>query len=142
MKFMLLIMSFSCLFNHNVPHEDILEVTDLVHAFSKSADERDVDKMQTILHDDFRAIVNQAFGSKEIQYMDKASYLNLLKNEVIGGDDRTVIVLSIDMEEKNAVVKARFAGSELVFTTFIQIVKNSDEEWKVISDLPIIQKVK
>lgn len=135
-------MSFSCLFNADILQEDIAEVTNLVHAFSKSGDERNVVKLEKILHKDYRAIVNQAFGSSEIQFMDKATYLDLLKKKAIGGDTRSVTILSIEMEENNAIVKAKFAGKALIFTTFMQMVKNSEGEWKVMSDLPVIQKVK
>ncbi len=142
MKLSLIIMSFSCFFNHNFPSEDIMEVTKLVHAFSKNSDERNIDKMDNILHQNYRTIVNQAFGSDEIQLMNKTNYLDLLKRKVIGGDKRSVIILSIDMEENNAVVKAKFTGKKLIFTTFIQLVKDSAGKWKIISDLPIIQKAK
>lgn len=140
MKFLILMMSLASFTNQNLPPDDILAVSELVHDFSKSADQRDGKRMQSILHKDFRAIVNQAMGSKEVQLIDKASYLDLMKKEVIGGDTREVTILSIDMEDKNAVVKARFAGKELVFTTFIQAVKTDGGSWKLMSDMPVIQK--
>ena len=45
------------------------------------------------------------------------------------------------MEDKNAFVKARFSGKELTFTTFIQVIQDIDDEWRIMSDMPVIEKV-
>jgi len=141
MKLFLLIISFSCFYN-NYPPTDIADITAAVHEFAKSADDRNIKNMDAILHEDYRAIANQLFGGNEVQLTDKDSYLDLLKKEIIGGDKREVIILSVDLEGQNAVVKAKFTGKELIFTTFIQLVKNNKDKWKVISDLPVIQTAK
>ncbi len=141
MKILFLISSFFCLMSHNFPPNDIQKISEAVHAFSEGADNRDVKQLQNLLHENYRAIVNQAFGSKEVQFMDKTMYLDLLKKEAIGGDTRTVIILSIDMEDNNAIVKAKFTGQELTFTTFIQLIEDVDGEWRIISDMPVIQKI-
>ena len=73
MKIIFLIMSFSCLINHNLPPQDILKISDAVHVFAESADKRDANRLQNLLHENFRAIVNQAFGNKEVQFMDKTT---------------------------------------------------------------------
>jgi len=142
MKLFFLIMSFTCLYNSNPALSDITEITQAVHDFVKSADDRNLKNMDNILHDDYRAITNQLFGGKEIQCTDKSSYLDLLKNEIIGGDQREIKILSVDLEGQNAVVKAKFTGKELIFITFIQLVKNNKNQWKIISDLPIIEMTK
>jgi len=131
----------SMLSMYQEPSTDLLEVSNAVHQFAKNADNHNVSGMQEILHEDFRAIVNQAFGSKEVQIMDKTSYIDLLKAKKIGGDQREVIILSIDLEDKNAIVKAKFAGTKLTFMTFIQLVKDVNGHWSVMSDMPKIDKV-
>ena len=140
MNILVFLMAFSCLGNLQFSSDDIAKVSEAVYEFSKGADTRDVAILDHVLHDNFRAIVNQAMGSKEIQIIDKTTYLELLKKEAIGGDARTVTILSIDMEENNAIVKAKLVGKALTFTTFIQVVKNADGEWQVMSDLPKITK--
>lgn len=141
MKSFLLIMSMSCLYHHHFPPTEVLQVSEAVHAFAKNADEQDVNAMDKLLHEQFRAIVNQAMGSKEVQIIDKGSYLNLLKAKKLGGDTRSVTILSIDLEAQNALVKARFSGKKRTFITFIQLVANAEREWKIVSDLPVIQKL-
>lgn len=141
MKSFILMMSCYCLVHQNTPPKDIMVVSDLVYAFAQSADARDVDRIDTILHKEFRAIVNQAFNSTELQVIDKGTYLDLMRKEVLGGDERTVTILSIDMEDNNAIIKAKFTGKALIFTTFIQAVKDATGTWHIISDMPVIQKI-
>lgn len=141
MKILCFLFSLSFLFNSNFPPNDIGKVSEIVHQYSKSADERNLTTMRELLHEDFRSIVNRAFGSEEIQLMDKTTYLDLMSKKIIGGDQRKVTILSIDFEEKNAVVKARLLGKKMIFNTFIQLVKEADGEWKIISDLPVINKI-
>jgi len=115
-------------------------VVKAVEQFAKSADQRDVKQMDAIMHSNFRAIVNRLFGSEEVSIMDKALYLDLMKQGKIGGDERNVTIESIHFEGKNALVKATFEGKELMFYTFIQLVQETTGDWKVISDMPNIEK--
>ncbi len=140
MFFLMYLLSFSCLINNNFPKSEVIQITETIHSFAKAADDRNFNLMQEVLHDDFRAIVNQLFDSKEVSITDKKTYLNLLKNGIIGGDKRDVIILSMDIEDKNAHVKAKLIGHELKFTTFLQLVQIEQGVWKVISDMPVIEK--
>lgn len=140
MKISIFIMSLFCIINNATQSPDLFQISESVHTFSTSADTRDVDSLQELLHDNFRAIVNQAFGTKEVQFMDKAMYLDLLEKEVIGGDQRFVTILSMDVEERNAVVKAKLVGKDLSFITFIQLIKDIDGKWRIMSDMPLIVK--
>lgn len=142
MKILLLISVWLCAFDVQPPTDDLTAVSKAVHAFSQSADTKDLKKMETVLHDDFRAIVNQAFESEKVEFMDKSLYLQLLKDGKIGGSKRKVELLSIDMTVNTAIVKAKLSGEQLIFTTFIQVVKNAKGEWKVLSDMPQIEVVK
>ena len=37
-------------------------------------------------------------------------------------------------------VKAKFVGEKLIFTSYILLAKGMNEEWKIISDMPDIEK--
>ncbi len=112
-----------------------------VRAFSQNADKQNVEGMTSILHKDFRAIVNRLFGSTEVSLMDKEAYLGLLKAGKIGGDDRTVSISEMTVIENNASVKVVLTGKELKFETIMQLVKDASGNWKVISDMPYISKI-
>ncbi len=120
---------------------DLAKIEAAVHAFSNSGDQRDVSQLEKILHPQFRAVVNRAFGSPELSLMDKTLYLQLMKDKKIGGDKREVFVLQTDLGKNVATVKALFQGRELRFTTFISLVKLENGEWQIVSDMPEIEKV-
>ena len=121
---------------------DFIQISEAVHSFVKAVDKQNTEATAKILHKDFRAIVNQAFGSDKVDILNKTTYLDLMKKGVIGGDERSVLITSIDMVGNNATVKAIFTGKDLVFETFVQLVKNTNGEWRIISDLPTIEKIK
>ncbi|KAA3640200.1 MAG: hypothetical protein DWQ02_02405 [Bacteroidetes bacterium] len=119
---------------------DEAAITKIVHKFAMYADQQDTDKMDKILDDHFRSVVNQLFGSKEVSTMDKSTYLQMLSDKKIGGDKRQVSVLKVDQTANNAMVLARFSGKELHFTTYILLVKDVNGQWKIVNDMPHIEK--
>ncbi|MEM9887118.1 MAG: nuclear transport factor 2 family protein [Bacteroidota bacterium] len=144
MKIMLFLFIASSINSMNIENpikgDDTEAIIQAVELFSDSADKRNVKAMETIMHADFRAIVNRVFGSAEVSIMDKSLYLDLLKQGKLGGEEREVTIESIHLEGHNALVKATLEGKELRFITFMQLVKATSGEWKVISDMPNIEK--
>ena len=120
---------------------DLVAIEQAVRDFSAASDQRSPEKLEMILHPEFRAVVNRLFGSEEVSLMDKATYLQLIKDGKIGGDQRTVHILQLEVVENNATVRAILAGKAMHFTTFLSLVKNADGKWQVISDFPHIQQV-
>ena len=128
--------------SHSTPAElELSNVAEAVKSFAGNADARDAEAMEHLLHPEFRAIVNRQFGSSEVSLMDKAMYVDMLKQGKIGGDTRKVVIQSITLEGHNASVRAEFTGQELRFVTFIQLVQSTNGKWQVISDMPNIYKM-
>ena len=73
--------------------------------------------------------------------MTKDLYLNLISKGTIGGDKRKIEILETDIVEHNASVKAILTGNDHRFTTYLMLVENSDGEWKVINDMPYVEKL-
>ena len=116
-------------------------ISTAVHHFAANADQQDVKKMAAVLDDNFRAVVNRLFGSKEVSIMDKSLYLQLLKDKKIGGSKRDVTILTMNITNNNAAVKAQLVGKNLLFTTYLLLVKNEEGDWKIVNDMPFIEKV-
>ncbi|BDS15528.1 nuclear transport factor 2 family protein [Aureispira anguillae] len=119
----------------------IKAIVEAVENFASNADQQNVAKMEKTLHKDFRAVLNQLFGSKEVSITNKESYLELLKAKKIGGDTRIVTINSVDIQGKNAFVKATFKGKKLNFNTYLLLVEEEKGLWKIISDTPLITTV-
>ena len=136
--FLLIVSMLS--FTTNNDGDDLQLISELVHQYVAAADNQNVKKMDAALHAEFRVVANQLLGSDELSLIDKPSYLELLKAGQIGGDERNVRIRSISQEGKNAVVHVTLTGKQLIFHSFIQMAKGKNGDWKVITDMPQIEK--
>lgn len=135
------ILLFGCLIGTAQDAKDLAKIEALVQNFSSAGDRQDAPELDKILHPQFRAVVHRLFDSPELSLMDKALYLQLMKDKKIGGDQRAAYVLQTDLEGNIAHVKAVFEGKTLRFTTFISLVKLENGEWQIVDDMPKIEKV-
>lgn len=119
--------------------EDLLAVEKAIEQFSAAGDQRDLGQLEKLLHPDFRTVVNRQFGSEEVSLMSKAVYLQLVKDEKIGGDQRQVHFLGVNVVGNNATVHALLLGSKLRFTSFFSLVKAANGDWQIIGDFPHIE---
>lgn len=120
---------------------DLSNIDEAVRAFARGSDQQDAAGLDKVLHPQFRAVVNRAFGSADVSLMDKAAYLQLIRDKKIGGDTRDVHLVQTDITNNIATVKAIFQGKLLRFTTFVSLVKLPDGTWQVVGDMPDIEKV-
>lgn len=116
-------------------------VENAVRQFVKAADQRLEVQVDQVLDENFRAVINRAFGSDELTLIPKTTYLEMLKQGKLGGDDREIEILLTDINGLNAMVKARLRGKAMVFTTYLSLVKNKDNRWLIVSDQPHVQKL-
>ncbi|NJK83354.1 MAG: hypothetical protein HC912_05575 [Saprospiraceae bacterium] len=70
--------------------EDVKLVQLSVQSFVKAADERNTKRLDEVMHDECRVVLNRQFGSKELSIINKALYLQLIQEEKLGGDQRAV----------------------------------------------------
>ncbi|NOS55262.1 MAG: DUF4440 domain-containing protein [Cyclobacteriaceae bacterium] len=108
--------------------------------FAKAGDLRDVAQLKNLLHDDFRLAMNRLFGSETVTLLTKSAYLKMIEDGKLGGDSRSVQILSIDITENNAAVKVAMKGKALTFQSYYHMVKNAAGQWKLINDLPFASK--
>lgn len=142
MKTLISFIIMTTLFMHeSKAQSDKQQVLQVVESFVEFADKQDSSSMSTILHKDYRAIVHRLFGSQETTFMNKSSYLQMLGAKKIGGDKRDVKINYHEVHKNNASVSATFTGTKSVFTSYLFLVKTSDDNWLIISDLPYIESI-
>ncbi len=120
---------------------DLDKIQAAVVSFAQAADQQDAARLDLLLHPQYRAVVHRVFGGKELSLMDKATYLQLIRDKKIGGDTRKVTLLQTDVVNNIAQVRAVFEGKELRFTTYVSLVKLESGEWQVVGDMPDIVKM-
>lgn len=116
---------------------DMEQIQSLINTIVGAADSRNAIILDKHLHPEFRVVANR-FGGNDAKVLPKKVYLDLIKAGKIGGDPRRVTIEHIDVKDHIAVVKATLTGSKAVFTSFYQFVKNAQNEWQLINDMPLI----
>lgn len=132
----LLSITTSCAQNQS----DQEKVEAAVAKFVASADSQDVQAMTAVLDDHFRAVVNRQLGSDQMMVVNKTDYLSLLEAKKLGGDERDVKILALDINGSNAYVKAELNGMALKFTTYLLLASNGNGTWSVVQDMPTIEE--
>lgn len=116
-------------------------VKNIITQFVEAADRQDADKVASVLHEDFRVVMNQLFGSTEISFMNKAVYVQLIRDKKMGGGKRTIDFVSVDVVNQNASVKVLLKGKTMVFESLLHLIKTTDGKWQLINDLPFATKI-
>ncbi len=119
---------------------DKVLVEQVVIQFAKAGDQRDIAQLKKLLHDDFRIAMNRLFGSENVDFLTKPSYIKMMEEGKLGGDSRSVKILSVDITENNAAVKVSLKGKALTFQSYYHLVKNVAGQWQLINDLPFAIK--
>lgn len=135
MSIFALFMTVSC--NAQSPEEKAIKET--IVGFSKAGDKNDATKLATYLDDNYRIIMNRLFGSKDVSIMTKDVYLEKIRTKEYGGDTRKVKIESITLNGSTATAKVSFVGSKMTFVSVILLVKDGNNDWKLVGDAPVIK---
>lgn len=114
-------------------------VSATIEAFAKGADQQDAEALESILDDNFRLVMNQLFGGDAVMTMDKNTYLTKIRNKEFGGDERTVVIHSVQVYGKNAQAQVSFQGSKMTFTSFLHLIHTAEGKWRIVNDLPTVE---
>jgi hypothetical protein len=117
----------------------ITEVEACIHTFAKAADKRDLKTLEVILHPAYRSVLNKAFGSPDVSLLSKEDYIGMAKAEKIGGTDRQLHILALEMQPEIAHATVLMESADLRFTSYLSMVRNAEGKWQVISDTPRIE---
>ncbi|AOP35507.1 hypothetical protein A0128_17675 [Leptospira tipperaryensis] len=135
-KFLITFFVTTALFANN--EETSLKT--LIQEFVTAGDERNVNKLENILHKDFRlyAFVGNANQPWE---MNREGYLGALKEGKIGGKPRTLKITALKSEGNLAYATLSMKSSEMTFVVNQQWIK-TDSGWRLLQDLANAQILK
>lgn len=114
-------------------------VQETIVGFSKAGDNNDADQLATYLDDNYRIVMNRLFGSSEVAVMPKDIYLEKIKTKEFGGDNRKVEIESILFNGSTATAKVSFVGSTMTLVSILVLVKDENNNWKLVSDVPVVK---
>ena len=110
--------------------------------FVKGGDESNLELLNKVLHKDFRVTNNGFMGTKGVTIIDKQNYLSNIKEGIFGGLPRIMTIENIDENQTIASVKLRIESSEYNFVSYNSLVVDTDNEWKIINNLAIVESKK
>ncbi len=113
-------------------------IREVIHEFSNASAQYNYKALDLILDNQFRLIMNQLFGSDQLNVMNKTVYLEKIKNKEFGGEERKVEILTVQINNNNATAHVKFVGATIRFSSYLQLVKNKNKEWRIINDLPTL----
>ncbi len=121
---------------------EIEKIEKTITNFVKGGDERNVELLNKVLHKDFRVTNNGFMGTSGVTIIDKKDYLSKIKEGVFGGLPRMMTIENIDENQRIASVKLRIESSENNFVSYNSLVLDTDNEWKIINNLAIVERKK
>ena len=128
---------FSSLSMAQVPDEK-KKIESAIISFAKFADSQDSKSLDELLDKNFRLVMNQLFGSKEVVIMTREIYLEKISKKEFGGDKREVKIENLIVVGKNASARVQFKGAKMKLVSLIHLVQNSGGEWKLVNDVPTV----
>ena len=118
------------------------KITRCITDFVKGGDNSDIVLLSKVLHKDFRITNNGFMGTLGVTIIDKKKYLENIKQGIFGGLSRIMNIESIDDNEIIAMVKLRLESSENYFVSYNSLVLDTDNEWKLINNLAVVEAKK
>lgn len=115
------------------------DIKEKVLKFAEAIEWQNVEKLDNLLHQNFRVVANQYPKADVTTILDKATYLKLITAKKIGGKAYKVNFKSIIVEQHNATVVAKFEGGESTMSLTLLLVKSNAGKWEIISDMAIIK---
>ncbi|NHN27328.1 nuclear transport factor 2 family protein [Flavobacterium jejuense] len=107
--------------------------------FVRGGDNSDVDLLESVLHPHFRITNNGFMGTSGITIIDKEKYIATIKEGIFGGLPRKMKIEAIDDFETIAYVKLKLESSENYFMSYNSLVLDTDNEWKLINNLAVVE---
>jgi len=115
------------------------EISALITNFSAAVETRNTMLLEPMLNENFRVIANRFPTSDKTTVLSRETYLELLKAGKIGGENRTVKVISMDINDHIAYAKVEFESDKAVFTTYQTFLLNANNAWQIVSDMPLVK---
>lgn len=118
------------------PMEDA--VKQAINDFEDATAQRDVTALENLLHSNFRVMANRFRSGEGTTLIPRDAYLGMMKAEKIGGNAYEVSFENVTVYQHTATAEVTFAGSDSNMHLFLFLVQDDNDDWKIISDLPVV----
>jgi len=127
---------------NSIKMNDTEQIKQAIIDFVKGGDNSDVQLLNEVLHKDFRVTNNGFMGTSGVTIISKNEYLDNIKSGVFGGLPRKMEIEQLDQSGKIASIKLRIESSENDFLSYNSLVLDTDNKWKIINNLAVVNAKK
>ena len=120
--------------------EKIMEnqVKQTIIDFTEAGEKRDLQTMETVLHPEFRVVLNRFRGAGNTSIMDRKTYLDMIESEKIGGEHYQLKIHNVSIHDHTAAARVEWKNDKTIFRIHFLLVKNAGDQWQIISDMPVV----
>jgi hypothetical protein len=102
--------------------------TQIIEAFARAADRRDVAGLEQVLHPSFR-VMFALDAAKPPTQLDRAQFLGMVRDGKVGGADRQVVVSGFTTSDRFASASARMQHKDASFEGVYALVEQNGRWW-------------
>lgn len=115
------------------------QIKEKVTSIEKAAANRDTKQLTELLCKDYRVIANRFKGSENTVIISKETYLQMMKDEKIGGTSYDINFNDIKISGHTAIVDVLYSSETTSdMHKFLVLILDKNNEWKIVSDIPIV----
>lgn len=119
----------------------VKQIKETVTFIEEAAANRDVKQLAELLHEGYRVVANRFKGSKTATVLSKEVYLEMMKNEKVGGTTYDIQYNDIKITGHTAIVDLFYRSDiTLDMHKYLVLILDENNQWKVVSDIPIIME--
>lgn len=119
------------------PPSDQTLIEDAIKRFMRGGDESDTTLLLSVLHPQFRVVVNQGvLGMESLRVIERPAYFQQIAGKKWGGVPRTVNIVSVSIASTVAAAEVKTSSVRSDITSFLHLVKGKDGNWTLIGDTP------
>ena len=107
--------------------EELVEQT--IVQLVKATEEREVHRMHYLLHENFQAMNNESA-------VTKGDYMKMLWEKKLGGEEKEVEIINLEIAEKMASAKVNISGKDETTESYYYYLYKNGSGWQVLHILP------
>jgi hypothetical protein len=116
------------------------QVESAIQEFVKSGGNRDVKRLDAIPNYNFRVLTNQLMSSTSFTEIQKKRFQSLIREGKLGGDSKTIEILTPELVNRNASARMKLKGSQMISDTFYHLILSPEGNCQMVQDLPFVIK--
>ncbi|CAM1350833.1 conserved hypothetical protein [Tenacibaculum ascidiaceicola] len=115
------------------------QIKETVMSIEKAAANRNNKQLKEFLHKDYRVIANRFKGSENTVIISKETYLQMMKDEKIGGTSYNINFNDVKTLGHTAIVDVLYSSETASdMHKFLVLIQDKNNKWKIVSDIPIV----